>query len=110
MIPRKWEVWLVDMPFEEVEGSKPRPALVIDSQTQSLLVGTMTQHPPRDGYPNEYQLIDWKGAGLSIQTTLRLSKMVKLPPSSFLQKMGIIRTVDQVNIRNMLREIAAKKE
>ena len=105
MIPYKWEVWLVDMPFEEGIGSKIRPCLVIASQGGDMIVGKMTTHPPRDGYPYEYEMLDWKGAGLNCQTTLRLSKMPKLHSSSFIKKLGIIQPVDQINVRNILKAI-----
>ena len=107
MIPRKWEVWLVEMPFDDVPGAKIRPALVIDSQTQLVLVGKMTSHPPRSDFPYEYQMVDWQGAGLSVPTTLRLSRLVRLQPSSFRKRVGLVRTVDQANIRTILKEIAA---
>lgn len=89
MIPNKWEIWLVDMPFEEGIGSKIRPALVIDSQNGQLIAGKMTTHPPRSNYPYEYQMQDWKGAGLLCATTLRLSKIIALDATKFKKKTGI---------------------
>ena len=105
MRPNKWEIWLVDMPFEDVAESKCRPALVIDSQNSFVLVGKMTSKPPRNNYLYEYQMIEWKNAGLSYQTTLRLSKRVKLELSAFIKKLGVIQPIDQVNVRNMLHRI-----
>lgn len=108
MTPAKWEIWFVDMPFEEGIGSKTRPALVLDSQHCLILVGKMTSHPPRSNYPYEYALIDWQGAGLRCPTTLRLSKRVRLNLTDFIKKIGTIQPVDQVNVRQMLHQITHK--
>lgn len=105
MKPRKWEIWFVNMPFEEGIGSKHRPALVIDTQTNYVVVGKMTKHPPRPGYQYEYQMIDWKGAGLRLPTTLRLSKIATLQEADFIRKMGEIQPIDQMNVRELLKLI-----
>ena len=107
MAPNKWEIWFVDMPYEDGIGSKVRPALVVDPGINAVLVGKMTSHPPRPNYPYEYQLIDWQGAGLKVQTTLRLSKLVRLSPGSFKRKIGIMMPTDQVQVHNMLVAIMA---
>ena len=108
MTPLKWEVWLVDMPFDEGVGTKIRPALVIDVQTGGILVGKMTSHPPRSGFASEYPMKDWRGAGLNCQTTLRLSKTAVLPGTAFLRRLGNVQPTDQVSIRNILYAITTK--
>lgn len=109
MMPTKWEIWLVNMPFEEGIGSKVRPALVIDPQNEYILVGKMTTHPPRSNYPYEYEMVDWKGAGLYQQTTLRLTKLPKLKQSAFIKRLGTIQPVDQVNVRAILKQILSSQ-
>ena len=104
-MPVKWEIWLVNMPYEEGIGSKIRPALVIDPQHSFVLVGKMTSHSPRSSCPYEYQIIDWKKANLNRPTTLRLSKCVKLELSAFVQKVGVLQPIDQVNVRGILKLI-----
>ena len=105
MTPAKWEIWFVNMPFDEGIGEKMRPALVLDSQGLLVLVGKMTSHPPRNEFSYEYALIDWQKAGLRCQTTLRLSKRVRLDKSKFLYKVGVLQPVDQVNVVAILRQI-----
>lgn len=105
MKPSKWEVWFVNMPFDEGIGSKPRPALVIDTQTNYVVVGKMTKHAPRPEFQYEYQLIDWRGAGLRFPTTLRLSKIAELQESDFIHKLGDIQPVDQMHVRELLKII-----
>ena len=104
MMPAKWEVWLVDMPFEEGINSKIRPALVIDPQQNFIVVGKMTSHPPRENFQDEYQMIDWEGAGLIKETTLRLSHLVRLNPSSFIICLGKVQPEDQIKIRKILEK------
>ena len=110
MRPNKWEIWLVDMPYEEGIGSKIRPALVIDPQKNLYIVGKMTTHPPRPSFPYEYPMIDWQGAGLTRPTTLRLSKMPKLELSRFKKKLGVIRPVDLINVRAILMRMLSDQE
>lgn len=107
MTPRNWEIWLVDMPFEDVTGTKVRPALVIDCRVVGVLVAKMTTHPPRSNSPFEYVMIDWGGAGLNRETTLRLSKTIVLPPASFLKKLGTVQPVDQANIWSIMKSMIA---
>lgn len=105
MTPAKWEIWLVDMPFDEGISSKIHPALVIDAQHLYILVGKMTSHAPRRNYPYEYALVDWQGTGLHYTTTLRLSKRLKLDTSKFHKRIGTLQPVDQVKVRQMLQQI-----
>ncbi len=106
MTPAKWEIWLADVPYEDVEGSKVRPVLVIDSQEPVIIVGKMTSKPPRPGYPYEYQITDWKNAGLKVQTTLRLSKILRLDMDRFRRKMGDLQPADHIKVREMLSRIS----
>lgn len=105
MKPAKWEVWLVDMPYDEGIGSKVRPAVVLADGTVSFLVGKMTSHPPRRNFLYEYQVKDWRGAGLTCETTIRLTKTATLDVSLFLRKLGVLQPVDQVSVRMILKQI-----
>lgn len=105
MTANNWDIWLVDMPFEESIGSKVRPGLVIESDGAYYIVGKMTTHPPRNHYPYEYALKDWRGAGLNFPTTLRLSHRVRLDRSKFIKKLGVVQPIDMIAIYRMLVEI-----
>lgn len=107
MTPNNWEIWLVDMPFEEGIGSKLRPGLVIECDGVYYIVGKMTTHPPRNNFPYEYALQDWKGAGLSFPTTLRLSQRIRLSNSRFRKRLGVIQPIDMIVIRKMLLDISS---
>lgn len=104
MKPKLWDVWYVDMPYDDGDKSGIRPALVI-SDSSVIIVGKMTKHPPRLNYPYEYPLYDWQGAGLRIPTTLRLSKRIRLDASRFKRKIGVLQPVDQLYVRDILQRI-----
>lgn len=108
MAPSKWEVWLVNMPFEEGIGEKVRPALVIEPRGIVVLVGKMTSHAPRKDYPYEYAIIDWSGAGLRCETTLRLSQRPELSLDRFIRRLGALKPTDQINVRLILEQIQAR--
>lgn len=109
MMPNKWEIWLVDMSFEDSIESKIRPVLVIEVEDNLIVVGKMTTHEPRDNYQYEYAMIDWKGAGLHRPTTLRLSQIIKYEPTCFIKKLGHVQPVDQISISNMLKVLFPPK-
>lgn len=106
MTANKWDVWLANVPFEEGIGSKIRPVLIIDPQHYYVIVCKMMTHEPRCGFPYEYLLQDWSGAGLSRPTTLRLSKRPRLEADRLIKKLGVIQPIDLVQIYAMLNEIA----
>jgi len=109
MMPNKWDVWLVEVQFEDIEGAKIRPALVIDPQKNYVIVGKMTSHAPRDKFPYEYPLQDWQGAGLTKPTTLRLSQRPQIEIGKFKKKLGVVQPIDMVRIYSMLSEIIREK-
>ena len=110
MTPAEWEVWLVNMPFDEGIGAKVRPVLVLKAVANGVLAAKMTTHLPRGNYPYEYAMVDCTGAGLNSQTTVRLSKRITLPPTDFLKKLGTVQPVDQVNIWYILKKMIAESK
>lgn len=95
----KWGVYLADVPFEDLPQSKCRPVIILDDTTVAVVCLKMTSHPPRAG---EYALQKWQEAGLRKQTTVRISKILSLPPSSFLRQLGSLHPVDIIEISKRL--------
>ena len=96
---KKWDVYMADVPFEDLPESKVRPVVVLDEETKSVDCLKMTSHPPRAG---EYALQYWKEAGLLKQTTVRLSKRLELPSEAFRKHIWTLHPVDIVEIEKRL--------
>ena len=75
----KWEIWLAKVKFEDdVSVVKQRLVLVISETDAYILSLKMTGAAPREDYPGEYKVLQWKKAGLTKPTTIRTSKKLKL--------------------------------
>lgn len=95
---KKYDVCIADVPFEDLPQSKVRPVLILDVETMTVKCLKMTGHPPREG---EYALQRWQYAGLHRQTTVRISKCLKLSPDSIRKKTGHLHPIDIMAIQNL---------
>lgn len=96
---RQWEIYLADVPFEDLPQSKLRPVIILEDGTVLVDCLKMTSQPPR---PGEYLLQRWAEAGLRKPTTVRLSKRLALPPAAFRKRLGELDLVDIFEISKRL--------
>lgn len=100
---KRWDIYLANVRFEDAPNqSKIRPVIVIDNNTVvSVTINCikMTSQPPRNG---EYVLKDWSAAGLKKQTTVRISKVLKLNKADFIKQIGVVQPIDIVEIQKLL--------
>lgn len=98
---RKWEVYLAYVRYEDIQGGKLRPVLVIDENTAyPICCLKMTSHQSRAG---EYELIRWQNVGLRKPTTVRIQKRLQLDKVDFKKKIGLLDPIDILNIEMMLQ-------
>ena len=96
---KKWEIYLADVPFEDISESKLRPVLVIGDSVFQINCLKMTSQPPRLG---EYVLKMWKEAGLLKPTTVRISKKLMLSPDAFRKYIGSLQSIDIYEIQKRI--------
>ena len=97
----RWDVWLADVPFEDIPSErKPRPVLIMDNAIIVLGAFKMTTHSPRDAL--DYRLIDYKAAGLPMETVVRLSKFLVLDAVDFIRPFGRLSLIDIMAIQKLL--------
>lgn len=92
-----FDVAIVRFAFEDKpEVSKPRPAVVVgmDSDYLFVVMAKITSHAPRAEFPGEVVLEDWKAEGLLSPSTVRCSKIVKIPISEIRQIIGTLSNRD----------------
>ena len=68
------DVVLVPFPYRDRLAEKTRPAVIISgvayNQLGDVIIAAITSQPPR--FPTDYSLVDWRGAGLQYQSTVRM--------------------------------------
>ena len=95
----KWDIYIADVPFEDLPQSKPRPVIILEDSVVLIDCIKMTGHPPRRG---EYALQKWQEAGLLKPTTVRVSKRLALSPRFFRKRIGSLHPVDIIEIQKRL--------
>lgn len=96
---KQWDVYLADVPFEDLPEVKLRPVIILEDSVIVVDCLKMTSQPPRRG---EYVLKYWKEAGLLKQTTVRISKRLALEPQAFRKYRGTIHILDRLEIEKRL--------
>jgi len=102
--PNSWDIWLARIDYEEIEGSKIRPILIIDKKAYMILSLKMTSHGPRNN-AGEYQIKHWKEAGLNKPTVIRVSKRLTLPYELLEKRIGVLHDDDKENVKAIYEEI-----
>ena len=96
----KWEVWLANVRFEDISGTKKRPVLILDKKHGIAVSLKMTTHQPRNA--SEYALRDWAKVGLRRVTTVRTGKVLHLQNTDFIQKIGRLSDYDILQIQTII--------
>lgn len=108
--PQLWDVWRLAFEYEDMPGKKKeRPVIIgaIDGGNALALVVKVTSHAPRNDFPGEVALKDWREAGLSKPYTARCSKTLLIPLEAFehLQRYGHLSKEDSTSVLEALRSL-----
>lgn len=103
----KYDVAIVNFPYEDDPTlSKRRPCLIINKDTAVLLAAKITGKDVRTA--KDYQLINWKEAGLNKPSVVRLDKVADI--SDFITvKIGHLSEEDIDNVEKILNELKGSK-
>lgn len=99
--PIAWEVWLANVRFEDVPETKKRPVVVTETGEAFIIALKVTSHEPRDAW-GEYALMEWRTAGLKKQSTVRISKRLRLPKTALVHRIGVLHQADILAIRTII--------
>ena len=90
--------WLV---FSDGQGTKRRPALVVqDFGDDDLLVVPITSQPAR--VEADVVLSDWQSAGLKLPSTVRVEKLATIEKSCVARKLGVLPANELARVRQTL--------
>ena len=95
----EYDIFIARVPFEDLPQEKIRPVLVLNEGVYLIDCLKMTSAKTRFG---EYELKEWKKAGLDRQTTVRITKRLKLDKTKFLKKIGHLTPIDILEIQRLL--------
>ncbi len=96
---KRWDVYLAYVGFEDTEDFKTRPVLILGETALLLDALMMTGQLPR---PGEYALKYWSEAGLNKQTTVRISKRLRLSEEAVIKKIGSLHPADILEIEKLI--------
>ena len=96
---KEYDIFIARVPFEDLPQEKIRPVLVLNEGVYLIDCLKMTSAKTRFG---EYELKEWKKAGLDRQTTVRITKRLKLDKTKFLKKIGHLTPIDILEIQRLL--------
>jgi mRNA interferase MazF len=103
-------VVLVPFPFDDFISSKVRPALCLTSEIgkfEHVIIAFISSRVPEDILESDLVIKKassyWKGSGLSVDSVIRLHKLVTIPKSLIKRKLG---TIDKSVEAEVKRRIA----
>ncbi len=101
---QKWDIYLAKVRFEENRRRyKRRPVLILDPSTVLVLSFKITSHEPRTNFPGEYQIIQWREAGLLRPSVIRCSQIIDLSHRDIRRYLGKLQPEDIRGIQEIVR-------
>ena len=96
------EVWWTQFPFQEIDISKRRPAIVIDENTIVVLAMMVTSKDKKNPY--SIKIDDWVDAGLARESWARIDRVVSMDEWRMEKKIGDLSKRDLLKITQLLAE------
>ena len=96
------EVWWTQFPFQEIDVSKRRPAIVIDENTIVVLAMMVTSKDKKNPY--SIKIDDWADAGLAKESFARIDRVVSMDEWRMEKKIGDVSKRDLLKITQLLAE------
>lgn len=94
-----YDIYLAEVPFEDVEGAKVRPILILEDKACLISCLPITSNTARS---EDYIIKKWKEAGLKKPSAIRILNVLELDVSMIDRKIGTLHPVDIIGIQNRL--------
>lgn len=95
MMIKRWDIYWAYVKYEESDEVKRRPVLIINSTVAAIISFKMTSKD-RGDEPPEYEVREWKEAGLPVQTYVRCDKPIRLSERDLDGKIGQLTERDRL--------------
>ena len=93
----KFEIWLAQVQFSEIEGEKERPVLIIDWVKKEVFCLRMTSKLPQTA--DDFEIHRWQEAGLHKQTVINTAKRLKLGEDKLKTRIGKLHDDDIILLK-----------
>ena len=110
-IYRQGQVVVVNVPFSDQMGSKPRPGIVVSAEPfhrtlRDVIICPISSQPRyyRQPGPGDYPLRNWQKVGLRRPSTVRISNLVSVEKALIDRVLGRVRGEDLAAVGRGLRE------
>jgi mRNA interferase MazF len=107
---RRGQVVVVNVPFSNHSGVKPRPALVISAEAfhrnlPDVIVSPISSRPRyyRRPGPGDCPLAGWRNTGLRHPSTVRISKVLAVDKEIIKKRLGSLSEQDLAHVDTELR-------
>jgi mRNA interferase MazF len=98
------DIVLIVFPFTNNLGVKKRPALVLlDADDNDILVARITSKIVDSRY--DFQIRDWKNAGLLVPSFVRLHKIATLEIKLIDKKLGSLSALEAQKVSALLKQM-----
>lgn len=102
---KRWDIYWAEVPFEDdPTQTKLRPAIIARDKIETALVIRVTSRGARDCDPYDYEIQDWKAAGLKEPSTVRISKITQILPDKIYDFIGRLSIGDIFEIQRLMDE------
>ena len=108
---RRGQVVVVNVPYSDRSGVKPRPALVVSAEAfhaklPDLIVCPISSQPRFFRRPGagDCPLRDWRSIGLRYPSTVRISKTLAVDKQIIKRALGALSTPDLTRVEAGLRQ------
>lgn len=112
---RRGDVWMVEFPFGEGIGSKPRPAVVVQCDEDNRRLGTVlaamvTSKTDRVGRERRHVVIEFdtevgKSAGLWRDSVINCTQLGAIKKELFFRRLGELSDPLMDEVSNVLRSV-----
>ena len=108
----KDSIVLVPFPFDDFSAIKVRPAISLTSEIgkyEHIIIALISSKIPDD--LNESDLVikintdDWIGTGLTVDSVIRLHKIVTIPKSLIKRRLGTINSRVKSELANKIKQL-----
>lgn len=107
---RRGQVIVVNVPFSDATGAKPRPALVVSTeafhrQIPDLIVCPIRSQPRFHRRPSvgDCPMREWRAVGLRHPSTVRISKLLAVDKQIVKRVLGALSSQDLARVDSGLR-------
>ena len=94
---QRFEVWLAEVKFSDIDGEKERPVLILDWAKKEVFCLRMTSKLPQTA--DDFEIRRWQEAGLNKQTTINTARRLQLKEDKLIKQIGKLHNDDIILLK-----------